>query len=413
MACGTAPGSDSSGSVAVPTTSTTAGPVSTSQTATSVSVLGGDAPSGLVFPELPGSFPSTLDVGEGVLHLRAVYREISAPEFQTDFWRQPATGRFRKAVTSQGDERSSEFSSVQVFTGGRLQEYQLPSGEAYDWSYAAYQASALEDRIDPFSEEQGEIGERVAELRQVIEKGLLYEAGREEAGGREIVRYEGKFSEDYPFRRVVLADAATGFPLDDRMFREDGVLYSCRLADLEVVDDADLDALFSLTFPAGVKPSTDEQLPQMPEQAIGLEACLQELAWLSAEVPFSLYYLGDSSGDLPLHMVRPGTVRDGRVLSVNLYYRDPDSTGLASVALYVYDPDLVPDLRKPFAGWRLVRTVEVDGTEDKIYDPGGGGLIYVATRGGTTIDLFAWNDSGPASESELIEVAKSLKSFAR
>ena len=186
----------------------------------------------------------------------------------------------------------------------------------------------------------GELGQPVAELQQVIAKGLLHETARRQVEGREIIRYEGTFSEDYPFRRVVLADGGTGFPLDDRMCRPDGVLFSCRLADLEVVEGADLGALFSLAFPTGAKPMTDEQLPQLPERIVGLAACLEELARASAEVPFPLYCLGESFDGLPLDMVEPAEKTGGVRSQLGVVYRDPGHATPAHVAVYLYDQNL-------------------------------------------------------------------------
>ncbi len=393
------------------TTTTALGSTSVVDSTDPALVVGSDSPFGLVAPDLPGSFPMTLDAGDQVLHLQLVTRELNSAEFKMDFWHQPSSGRFRQAASSPGNERSGQSESLQVFTGERLQWYSTPSNEAFDFTYEAYQASVLEDKVDPFAMDQGEIGRSVAEIRQAVAGGMLRETGRGQVNGREIVRYEGKLGVDASTGRVVLADAATGFPLDDRMYRSNGALYSCRLADLEVVEDADLSALFSLTFPAGVKPMTDEQLPQMLEEAVGLAACLEELAKISPEVPYPLYYLGESFHGLPLEMVRPAEKTEGMRPQVGIYYRDLSHQTPSHIAIYLYDPILTPERKKPFEGWKLIRTAEVDGHVDAIYDSGSGELFYVATRGGTTIDIAGWGDAGPADEAELIEAAKSLRLF--
>jgi hypothetical protein len=399
------------------TTATSVEPRSTTTTGAPTVVLGDGAPFGLAYPDLPGEFPSTLDVGDRVLHLKSVGADLGAAESVIEFWQQPATGRFRNAASVETGDLRVKSEWLQVFTGERLQGFSLRDGslegQASDLSYAAYQASAIENKIDPFAKDQGEIGERVAELRQAVENALLRETGREEAGGRQVIRYEGKLGEDHPFRRVVLADAATGFPLDDRMWREDGALYSCRLADLEVLDYPDPSALFHLTFPAGTKPMTDEQLPQMPERASGLEDCLRELRKLSGEVSFPLYWLGESAGALPLDMVEPGRAGErGAWDTVTLHYRDPAHPVLAYIGVGVASLSARPDLKKPIEGWKVVRTVTTAGHEDRIYSvPGSKDLFYVAVRGGVQIDLYGWSDSAPMTQAELIEVAKGLRPY--
>lgn len=407
-------------STVAPATETTHDPLGTTTTSIVPAdplVPGNGSPLGLVYPDLPGTFPDTVEVGDQVLHARMVFRESDSWLSQTDFWQQPATGKFRKSTVSFGGDSSVERESVQVFTGERLQGYEVGSGpesstaDAYDVSYAAYEASILEDKVDPFSKDQGEIGERIFGLRRAAEEGLLRDADRGMVDGREVVRYEGRFSIDHAFPRATIADAVSDFPLDDRLYGEDGTVFSCTLADLEVVADPDWAALFGLSFPVGAEVMTDDRLPQMPEQAVGLEACLQELEKLSGEVPFPLYYLGESFDGLPLYMVEPGWRADEIPSRVILHYEDPRHESAANVFLSVYDVDLVPHLKKPFEGWEVVQTVEVDGHAESVYGVGSGHLFYVAKRGQTSIDLTGWNDQRPLNTEELIEAAGHLTLF--
>jgi hypothetical protein len=398
------------------TTSPEAAPTTSRAAGEGAGLLGKDVPSGLLYPELHGPFPATLTSGSQIIHMKAVRKEITSPPSTTEFWRQPSTGRFRKTVSSAGDARVPAFDSLDVFTGERLQGYDLPALDGYDFSLEAYGASVLEHKVDPFSDSQGEIGGPVEELRQAVEQGLLAETGREQAGGRVVVRYEGRVNDDNPLRRVVLADAATGFPLDDRIYRDDGAVFSCWLADLEVVDSADLDALFHLTFPAAVKIATDDQLPQAPERAEGLEDCLRELQKLSSEVPFPLYWLGESAGGLPLDTVDPGAAGEGLPwdsVMIHYHYRDAALIHPAYVGLAVFDLSLRPDLKKPLEGWKLVRTVAASGYQDRLYSApdGAGDLFYVALRDGVEIDVYGWSDSAPMTEAELIQAAKGLRAY--
>jgi len=242
-------------------TTTAASPESATTTASGVFVLGEGVFAGLVYPDLPGMFPSSVETGDQILHLRKLVREVSSQglTFQTDFWQQSSTGRFRTVRSVFDDGGPAELRSVLVFTGERVKGYEPASGQAaLDLPYGVVQEIPFENRIEPFSNEWGPINEAVLELRQAVADGLLRETGRGQAGGQEVVCYEGVRGEGEgpTVRRVVLADAATGLPLDDRSYREDGVLHTCWLADLEVVSEDEAGSLFDLDFPAGVEPVT-------------------------------------------------------------------------------------------------------------------------------------------------------------
>ncbi len=346
--------------------------------------------------------------------MRRSFTALAAPGVETDdYWQQPSTGKFHEEAV-----RPAWFQEFKVFTGDRVQGYRLEklsngANQAYDFSYNAYMASILENKTDPKSFDQGEIGNRVTEIKQAVASGDLQEVGSETRDGRILVQYEGVVSTT-ALRRAVLVDQATGFPLEDKDYRADGVLYDSQTFDLEVLDDADVVDLFApLAFPEGVKVMKDEDLPVSP--VTGTEASLQLLKEAAARVSFPLFYLGWSYQQLPLELVNGGqALRTSAPLeSVSLSYRGTDAGGLVDVGVLEFDPAVTERLHKPFSGWTVVEKVKVGNQIDVIYRASDAGhyLFYVTLRGNTEIDIYGMTKTGGATASELTEIAKSLVPF--
>ena len=127
----------------------------------------------------------------------------------------------------------------------------------------------------------------------------------------------------------------------------------------------------------------------------------------------ALYWLGESAGALPLDAVESGHAGErGAWDSVTLHYRDPAHPAVAYIGVGVTDLNVRPDLKKPFEGWEVVRTVTTAGHEDRIYSVRGSkDLFYVAVRDGVQIDLYGSSDKAPMTQAELIEAAKRLRLY--
>lgn len=72
-----------------------------------------------------------------------------------------------------------------------------------------------------------------------------------------------------------------------------------------------------------------------------------------------------------------------------------------------------PRCRKPFAGWTVVKEIQMGTHLDVIYrsSDAGSGLFYVAIRGNTEIDFYGITETGGFTAAQLIQVAKALVPF--
>jgi hypothetical protein len=141
----------------------------------------------------------------------------------------------------------------------------------------------------------------------------------------------------------------------------------------------------------------------------GMQALLDELREIAARAAFTIYYLGPHYRNAPLVEVSGGA--DGEILEVWVVYRQPKQGEMLVVDIASYDPAKTPQLKKPYAGWELVREVETDDSTDRIYRGASAAdaLYYVVQRGSTEVCFYGFTDAaGYMTAEQLMEIAPLL-----
>ena len=138
---------------------------------------------------------------------------------------------------------------------------------------------------------------------------------------------------------------------------------------------------------------------------------LAKLMALSEQVPFDVYWLGESVEGATLQQVLPENAEGRKLKSIGLAYRridDPEDLFVVNVVQY--DPVATPDLEKPLPDWTFVQEVQAGEHKDVIYRGGsaGGFWFYVAQRGSTEINMAGYTTTGRLDPEQLTTIARLL-----